>query len=67
MTILIGIVWQGRPIAGVINQPFNREQSTNSFKERIIWGIVGIGFRFFLFFLLKLNLNVVFIYLKISN
>ena len=44
VTILIGIVWHGRPIAGVINQPFHRKAPANdTYVERIIWGIVGLG------------------------
>merc|ERR1712241_374668 len=34
VTTLVGISYQGRPIAGVINQPF---------VERTIWAIVGVG------------------------
>lgn len=41
VTTLIGIAYQGRPIAGIINQPFYKN-SDNSL-GRSIWGIVGVG------------------------
>lgn len=42
VTILIGISWQGKPIAGVINQPFY-QITNNTFRQRVLWGIVGLG------------------------
>ncbi|KAL3099872.1 hypothetical protein niasHS_001798 [Heterodera schachtii] len=38
VTVLIGITYKGRPVAGVVHQPFyNGEQS------RTVWSIVGVG------------------------
>jgi 3'-phosphoadenosine 5'-phosphosulfate (PAPS) 3'-phosphatase len=55
VTILIGIVWHGRPIAGVINQPFHRKAPANdTYVERIIWGIVGLGWITFSLFSKKI-------------
>lgn len=42
VTILIGVAWRGKPIAGVINQPFFKKDA-DSYLERILWGIVGLG------------------------
>ena len=42
VTILIGVAWRGKPIAGVINQPFFKKDA-DSFLERVLWGIVGLG------------------------
>jgi len=40
VTVLIGIAWKGKPIAGVVNQPFfEKDQSLG----RYLWGIVGLG------------------------
>lgn len=38
VTVLIGIAYKGRPIAGVIHQPYFTE-----FTGRTLWGIVGLG------------------------
>ncbi|RNA19935.1 3 (2)-5 -bisphosphate nucleotidase 1 [Brachionus plicatilis] len=44
VTVLIGVAWNGRPIAGVINQPFFKfQQESNSYLDRVLWGIVGLG------------------------
>ncbi|KAL3117336.1 hypothetical protein niasHT_006363 [Heterodera trifolii] len=38
VTVLIGITYKGRPVAGIVHQPFyNGEQS------RTVWSIVGVG------------------------
>lgn len=37
MTVLIGIAYKGRAVAGVIHQPFFGD------KGRTIWGIQGVG------------------------
>ena len=42
-TVLIGISWNGKPIAGVINQPFYPYLNYNSDLGRHLWGIVGLG------------------------
>jgi len=39
VTVLIGIVYKGRPIAGVVHQPFFNNQG----RGRTIWGINGVG------------------------
>jgi len=41
VTTLIGIAYQGRPIAGIINQPFYK--NADGSLGRSIWGIVGVG------------------------
>uniref|UniRef100_A0AC34RDP8 Bisphosphate nucleotidase n=1 Tax=Panagrolaimus sp. JU765 TaxID=591449 RepID=A0AC34RDP8_9BILA len=38
VTVLIGICYQGRAIAGVVHQPYYSETS-----GRTLWGIVGVG------------------------
>jgi len=47
VTILIGISWNGKPIAGIVNQPFYELDSDSQDKYepigRCIWGIVGLG------------------------
>lgn len=43
VTVLIGVSWQGRPIAGVVNQPFFRQNADNTYFSRVLWGIVGLG------------------------
>ncbi|XP_070590491.1 3'(2'),5'-bisphosphate nucleotidase 1 [Erythrolamprus reginae] len=44
VTVLIGIAYQGKAIAGVINQPYyNYEAGTNAVLGRTIWGILGLG------------------------
>ena len=39
VTVLIGIVHEHRPIAGIIHFPFVKDPATN--KDRVIWGAVG--------------------------
>lgn len=39
VTVLIGIAYKGRAIAGVIHQPYYGDKQTG----RTIWGIVGVG------------------------
>jgi len=41
VTTLIGIAYKGRPIAGIINQPFYKRDDGSL--GRSIWGIVGVG------------------------
>ncbi len=46
VTVLIGVSWNGKPIAGVLNQPFYQDASTKSsdnYTGRVLWGIVGLG------------------------
>ena len=44
VTVLIGVAWNGRPIAGVVNQPFYKlEKETNSYLGRVLWSVVGLG------------------------
>lgn len=42
VTVLIGISHNGKPIAGVVNQPFFQENSGTDL-GRVLWGIVGLG------------------------
>ena len=43
MTVLIGISYKGRPIAGVVNQPFYSKNLTDVNGDRVFWGICGVG------------------------
>ncbi|XP_061563397.1 3'(2'),5'-bisphosphate nucleotidase 1 isoform X2 [Cololabis saira] len=44
VTVLIGIAYGGRAIAGVINQPFyNYQLGAEATLGRTIWGILGLG------------------------
>uniref|UniRef100_A0A8C5WMV3 3'(2'), 5'-bisphosphate nucleotidase 1 n=1 Tax=Laticauda laticaudata TaxID=8630 RepID=A0A8C5WMV3_LATLA len=44
VTVLIGIAYQGKAIAGVINQPYyNYEAGADAVLGRTIWGILGLG------------------------
>lgn len=43
VTVLIGISWKGRAIAGVLNQPFYKLESPNNYSGRCLWGIEGLG------------------------
>lgn len=44
VTVLIGVAWNGRPIAGVVNQPFFKfQKESNSYLDRVLWGIVDLG------------------------
>ena len=45
VTVLIGVAYNGKPIAGVVNQPFFEQSSSSSsdFSGRVLWGIVGLG------------------------
>ena len=43
MTVLIGISHQGKPIAGVIHQPFYKAPENPNTTGRTIWGVQGIG------------------------
>ncbi|XP_014912908.1 3'(2'),5'-bisphosphate nucleotidase 1 isoform X1 [Poecilia latipinna] len=44
VTVLIGIAYGGRAIAGVINQPFyNYQLGSGAVLGRTIWGVLGLG------------------------
>jgi 3'(2'), 5'-bisphosphate nucleotidase len=43
VTILIGVAWNGKPIAGVVNQPFYKKINETDYLGRVLWGIVGLG------------------------
>lgn len=43
VTVLIGIAYKGKPIAGVINQPYFERTVNNTFRDGIVWAIVGLG------------------------
>uniref|UniRef100_A0A3B3YL95 3'(2'),5'-bisphosphate nucleotidase 1 n=1 Tax=Poecilia mexicana TaxID=48701 RepID=A0A3B3YL95_9TELE len=44
VTVLIGIAYGGRAIAGVINQPFyNYQLGSGATLGRTIWGVLGLG------------------------
>jgi hypothetical protein len=55
--VLIGIAYKGRPIAGVINQPFYHKLVDGSYRDGIIWAIVGLGIEIVLLFKLFLILR----------
>lgn len=40
VTVLIGVAYNGKPIAGVVNQPFYENDPISG---RVLWGIVGLG------------------------
>ncbi|XP_072543961.1 3'(2'),5'-bisphosphate nucleotidase 1 isoform X1 [Salminus brasiliensis] len=44
VTVLIGIAYRGKAIAGVINQPFyNYQMGVDATLGRTLWGILGLG------------------------
>ncbi|XP_011896046.1 3'(2'),5'-bisphosphate nucleotidase 1 isoform X2 [Macaca nemestrina] len=44
VTVLIGIAYEGKAIAGVINQPYyNYEAGPDAVLGRTIWGVLGLG------------------------
>ena len=43
VTVLIGIAWNGKPIAGIVNQPFFKSSPNGDSLGRLLWGIVGLG------------------------
>ncbi|XP_066451184.1 3'(2'),5'-bisphosphate nucleotidase 1 isoform X2 [Eleutherodactylus coqui] len=44
VTVLIGIAYEGKAIAGVINQPYyNYQAGGDAVLGRTIWGVLGIG------------------------
>uniref|UniRef100_A0A803SY89 3'(2'),5'-bisphosphate nucleotidase 1 n=1 Tax=Anolis carolinensis TaxID=28377 RepID=A0A803SY89_ANOCA len=44
VTVLIGIAYEGKAIAGVINQPYyNYEAGADTVLGRTIWGVLGLG------------------------
>lgn len=42
-TILIGVSWQGRPVAGIIHQPFYGHDTQSTHLGRTVWAIKNIG------------------------
>ncbi len=40
---MIGISYQGKPIAGIVNQPFFTRSINDPNGDRVIWGINGLG------------------------
>lgn len=46
VTVLIGVAVKGRAVGGVIHQPYYNSQSSHV--GRTVWGIVGLGWLFFL-------------------
>ncbi|XP_068135789.1 3'(2'),5'-bisphosphate nucleotidase 1 isoform X2 [Hyperolius riggenbachi] len=44
VTVLIGVAYQGKAIAGVINQPYyNYQAGDSAVLGRTIWGVLGLG------------------------
>ena len=43
VTVLIGISHEGKPVAGVIHQPFYKPHENPNIIGRTIWGVQGIG------------------------
>ncbi|KAM5164650.1 3'(2'),5'-bisphosphate nucleotidase 1 [Mantella aurantiaca] len=44
VTVLIGVAYEGKAIAGVINQPYyNYQAGDNAVLGRTIWGVLGLG------------------------
>nr|XP_039319348.1 3'(2'),5'-bisphosphate nucleotidase 1 isoform X2 [Saimiri boliviensis boliviensis] len=44
VTVLIGIAYEGKAIAGIINQPYyNYEAGPDAVLGRTIWGVLGLG------------------------
>ncbi|XP_020837900.1 3'(2'),5'-bisphosphate nucleotidase 1 isoform X1 [Phascolarctos cinereus] len=44
VTVLIGIAYEGKAIAGVINQPYyNYQAGADAVLGRTIWGVLGLG------------------------
>ncbi len=43
VTVLIGVAWNGKPIAGVVNQPFAIPLKDADYLSRVLWGIDGLG------------------------
>ncbi|XP_063775206.1 3'(2'),5'-bisphosphate nucleotidase 1 isoform X2 [Pseudophryne corroboree] len=44
VTVLIGIAYEGKAIAGVINQPYyNYQAGDSALLGRTIWGVLGLG------------------------
>lgn len=48
VTVLIGVAWNGKPIAGVVNQPFANHLKDTEYLSRVLWGIEGLGTIFYL-------------------
>lgn len=43
VTVLIGIAFEGKAIAGVIHQPYYNYQKKDAELGRTMWGLVGLG------------------------
>ena len=43
VTVLIGITHQGRPIAGVVHQPYYSDSGKTEAEGRTVWGIQQVG------------------------
>lgn len=43
MTVLIGVAVKGRPVGGIIHQPFYKDAANDQKIGRTLWGIVGYG------------------------
>ncbi|XP_076260385.1 3'(2'),5'-bisphosphate nucleotidase 1 [Rhynchophorus ferrugineus] len=43
VTVLIGLAVKGKPIGGVIHQPYHNYKTEKDAKGRTLWGLVGIG------------------------
>lgn len=43
VTVLIGLAWQGKAIAGVVYQPYFNYQTPGAELGRTLWGMIGLG------------------------
>lgn len=44
VTVLIGVTVKGKPIGGIIHQPYYKATTEDKIIGRTLWGIVGCGF-----------------------